>query len=143
MEEVKKIDFNNNPPQKKSPNILMPVIVTVVVVLLGITTGYLLAPKNGSSSDGSANANRGKAIGSNDTKTFKDTATGVLQVGGMDGEGSYNLVRDGGPSQTVYLSSTVVDLEPFIGKKVQVWGETNSGRKAGWLMDVGKIQTIE
>jgi len=37
----------------------------------------------------------------------------------------------------------VIDLESFTGKKVKVWGETISAQKAGWLMDVGKIQVIK
>jgi hypothetical protein len=30
-----------------------------------------------------------------------------------------------------------------VGKKVQVWGETFKGQKAGWLMDVGRIKALE
>jgi hypothetical protein len=66
-----------------------------------------------------------------------------LEEGGIDGEGTHHLVRDGGPSKSVYLTSTVIDLDSFAGKKVKVWGETISARKAGWLMDVGKIKIIE
>jgi len=53
------------------------------------------------------------------------------------------LERTGGASQNVYLTSTVIDLQSFVGKNVQVWGDTLSGQKAGWLMDVGKIKTVE
>ncbi len=66
-----------------------------------------------------------------------------MEEGGIDGEGTYHLVRDGGPTKNVYMSSTVIDLGQFKGKKVQVWGQTISGKKAGWLMDVGKIKVLE
>jgi len=53
------------------------------------------------------------------------------------------LIRPGGDSQNVYLTSTVIDLESFVGKKVEVWGETIGAREAGWLMDVGKVKVTE
>lgn len=81
--------------------------------------------------------------GLDDEKTFKDEATGVLKEGGIEGEGSHHLERDGGESQNVYLTSSVIDLDDFTEEKVTVWGETNKGQKAGWLMDVGKIRIIE
>ena len=68
------------------------------------------------------------------------TATGVLAEGGIGNEGTHHLTRDGGPSQTVYLTSSVVDLSSFVGKKVEIWGETQSSKKAGWLMDVSKVK---
>ncbi len=53
------------------------------------------------------------------------------------------MVREGGEDQYVYLTSTVIDLESFAGKKVQIWGETTSAQKAGWLMDVGKVKVLD
>ena len=82
-------------------------------------------------------------VGSADETVFKDNATGMLDRGGIDGEGSHQLVREGGASQTVYLTSSVVDLEQFVGHKVQVWGETFAAQKAGWLMDVGRVKVLE
>src|SRR4029079_17953295 len=126
--------------------------LSLVVILLGVGTGWLLS--------GGANAKTGTApavsqtqkdtvtqsdteAGMQDTSDFPDTATGKLVKGGIDGEGTYHLERDGGPSQNVYLSSTVIDLASFEGKKVQVWGQSLSGKKAGWLMDVGKVKVVE
>jgi hypothetical protein len=63
-----------------------------------------------------------------------------LQEGGIDGEGQYHLVRPGGDSQNVYLTSSVVDLSLFVNKKVKVWGQTQTAQKAGWLMEVGRVQ---
>jgi len=75
-----------------------------------------------------------------DKKTFKDSAEGILREGGIDGEGNFHLERTGGISQNAYLTSSTVDLSNYIGKKVKVWGQTFSGQKAGWLMDVGLVE---
>lgn len=83
-----------------------------------------------------------KKVGITDKKTFKDSAEGILKEGGVDGEGNFHLERPGGPSQNVYLTSTVVDLSQFVGKKVRVWGETFAAEKAGWLMDVGLVEVL-
>lgn len=82
----------------------------------------------------------GDIYGSPDEKAFNTTATGVLDKGGMNGEGTHKLVRPGGPSQTVYLTSSVIDLDTLVGHQVTVWGETFKGQKAGWLMDVGRVR---
>ena len=86
---------------------------------------------------GTVNSNT--AVGSTN-KTFKDVAEGTLQKGGIDGEGTHKLIRPGGDSQTVYLTSSVVDLSQYEGKKVKVFGETQKALKEGWLMDVGKVE---
>jgi len=115
----------------------------VLVILAGIGSGWLLSGGRiaGTSTQNVPGAATGtKEAGLADEKTFRDSAEGTLEEGGIAGEGTHHLVRDGGPSQNVYLTSTVIDLQSFVGKKVQVWGETISARKAGWLMDVGKIK---
>ena len=119
------------------------VLGSFLVVLVGVGTGWLLT-KNKESSTAAPGAKTGtKTAGIEDTSTFKDSAEGLLEEGGINGEGQYHLTRPGGVSQNVYLSSTSVDLSAFIGKKVKVWGQTLSARKAGWLMDVGKVQVVE
>jgi hypothetical protein len=87
--------------------------------------------------------NNGQIFGSPNENDFKDSAEGYLEIGGLDGEGSHKLLREGGPSQTVYLTSSVTDLDKFKGMHVKVWGETFKGQKVGWLMDVGRVQVIE
>lgn len=82
----------------------------------------------------------GDVFGSADEKAFNTTATGVLDKGGINGEGTHKLVRPGGASQTVYLTSSVIDLDTLVGNQVTVWGETFKGQKAGWLMDVGRVR---
>lgn len=81
--------------------------------------------------------------GVKNTKLFPDSTEGLLQEGGIDGEGSFHLKRPGGESQNVYLTSSTIDLSKFIGKKVKVWGKTYKAEKAGWLMDVGYLEVIE
>lgn len=133
--------------QSKKP----PIILFVILLVLGIGTGWLGSQAFGSStikmigSDGkikTMTAQKGQVYGSKDEKTFRDSAEGVMKTGGIEGEGAYHLERPGGESQNVYLTSSVIDLSQFVGKKVKVWGETNAAQKAGWLMDVGRLQLL-
>ena len=130
-------------PAMKVLSMKMIIAIYVVLVLLGVGTGYLLSRANGTAGVGSsapATINTGKVVGSTDTTTFKDSAVGVIQKGGTDGEGTHQLIRDGGPSQTVTLFSSVVDLDQYKGKKVKVYGQTLAAQKAAWLMDVGRVE---
>jgi hypothetical protein len=86
---------------------------------------------------------KGDVFGVQDEQVFKDSAEGYLEKGGLDGEGSHKLLRPGGSSQTVYLTSSVTDLDKLVGMQVKVWGETFKGQKAGWLMDVGKVEVLD
>ena len=79
----------------------------------------------------------------NTSKTFADSATGTIKSGGINGEGTHTLEREGGKTQNAALTSSVVDLDLFVGKKVEVKGETNKSNKAGWLLDVGSIKILE
>ena len=56
---------------------------------------------------------------------------------------SHILNREGGLSQRASLTSSAVDLDLFVGKKVEVKGETNASTKTAWLLDVGSIKVIE
>lgn len=140
---VKKVQNTNN--LKK--NLLM-VGAAVLVILGGLGTGWLISGRaKVGGSGGKATTTKvkqgPKEAGLEDESTFKDSAEGVLEEGGIGGEGTYHLVREGGPSQNVYLTSTSIDLGGFVGKKVKVWGETMSAKHAGWLMDVGKIKVTK
>lgn len=138
--------FDNSSPLKK--NIVLG-LISVVVVLAGIGTGYLLSGVGKKSSNISGSKSAGSVVttkneaGIADESKFATTTDGVLEEGGIGGEGTYHLVRGSGPSQYAYLTSSVVDLSTFVGKKVQIWGDTMSGKKAGWLIDVGKIKVVE
>jgi len=118
------------------------------VVVVGVTSAWFISSKMMGGSVSSKNAAPGAKVTSTsagilDPKITYATATGVMAEGGIGNEGTHHLTRDGGPSQTVYLTSSVVDLESFVGKKVEIWGETQSSKKAGWLMDVSKVQVVQ
>ncbi|RJQ36075.1 hypothetical protein C4559_05735 [Candidatus Microgenomates bacterium] len=126
------------------------ILFLIVIIFAGIGSGYFLSKNNlkvnsGSTiiSDNGGSVSKGTVIGSNDTKTFKDDAQGVLKEGGIEGEGQFHLVRPGGDSQDVYLISSVVDLAKFKDKKIKVWGQTQKAQKAAWLMDVGRLEVLE
>lgn len=128
-----------------SKNLSM-IIIAIVVVGAGILTGWFLSGiskgKTQSKTPGTNVVQTKNEAGISDEKVFKDTAQGVLKQGGISGEGTHHLEREGGPSQYVYLTSSVIDLDSFVGKNVQVWGETIRAAKAGWLMDVGKVKVL-
>lgn len=131
----------------KAPVKTMKIItigVYVLLIALGVGTGYLLSGKKSVTLPGqqSGNIKTDTVVGSSDTKTFSDSAEGVIEKGGVDGEGTHKLVREGGPSQTAFLISSVVDLDEYVGKKVRVWGQTIAAQQAAWLMDVGKIELL-
>jgi hypothetical protein len=123
--------------------------ILIVVTVLGVLTGFFIARSgNGNATIVGKIVNKtsiqsGKVIGDGDPKVFKDTAEGVLKEGGVAGEGQYHLVRPGGDSQNVYMTSSTVDLSQFLDRKIKVWGQTQSAQQAGWLMDVGKIEVLE
>lgn len=119
------------------------IIFVVVALILGIGVGYLPSLFTKSETTTKVDSTENKTAGIVDKKTFKDSAEGTLKEGGIDGEGNFHLVRPGGISQNVYLTSTTVDLSLYVGKKVKVWGQTFTGEKAGWLMDVGLVETLK
>lgn len=139
-------DVNNSAELATGSEQTKKIIAAVYAFLLvfGIASGYALSRTSGkltvAGSQRPQYVNTGKVAGISDTKTFKDSAIGTLEKGGLFGEGTHKLVREGGPSQTVTLLSSAVDLDQYVGKKVKVWGQTMAAKKAAWLMDVGKIE---
>lgn len=150
MEKEEKNPLMHDFKEKTSEKLFSGKVIAIltVVLLLGAGSGYLFAQKvsggaslvkNGSKSS----ISKGTIVGSNDLETFKDPAEGVLTEGGIEGEGQFHLVRPGGDTQSVYMTSSLVDLSKFVGVKVKVWGETQKAQKAGWLMDVGRVEVLE
>lgn len=141
--------------EKKSflKEILLPAGMILAIILAGAGTGYLLARRGGSQGSllqvtkltGGAEVVSGqKEVGIKDTSVFKDSAQGKIEANGTDDhEGSHKLIRPGGVSQTAFLTSSVVDLNQFLGKCVEIWGETFAAQKAGWLMDVGRVKILD
>lgn len=120
----------------------------LVIIVFGIFSGFVLSNLTTLSSSGGDGIQIGgttqskTVMGSSDSKVFRDSTEGDLEAGGINGEGTHKLIRPGGESQTVYLTSSVLDLNQFEGKKVRVWGETFAAQQAGWFMDVGKIEVL-
>ena len=121
--------------------------ILVASVVLGGVTGYLLSQGNIKASNTTPTSNgNGKPPKSaqQDTRTFRDFASGMIQKrpvpkdSGEYIEGTHMLVREG--AVPVALTSSVVDLNEYEGKKVKVFGETQKAVKEGWLMDVGKVE---
>lgn len=135
--------------QPKATSFWSPTLILflAIALALGVGTGFLLTKTGGvggitGGKEGATKSVKGVIVGSDDLKTYRDEVEGVLREGGIDGEGEYHLERPGGPSQNVYLTSSVVDLSQFVGKKVKAWGDTQKAQKAGWLMDVGRLEVF-
>jgi len=131
----------------KNKNTQVIVILSIVVIVAGIITGWFISDqKSGSSRIGDASVATPEMISEDEVGTASDeadTTEGKLEAGGIEGEGTHHLVRPGGEDQMVYLTSTVVDLESFVGKEVQVWGVTIQAQSAPWLMDVEKVKVVK
>lgn len=121
----------------------------LAIITLGILSGYGLFNLKGGGgpkrlkTEVSGTAAVGESYGVEDTKVFSDSAEGEVTAGGIDGEGSHHLIREGGESQSVYLTSSIIDLDQFVGRQVKVWGQTFEAQKAGWLMDVGRLEIVK
>lgn len=132
--------------------VLLPIGIILAIVLAGTTTGYFLANRGVSRpmvtkelEEGVEMVSGPKEVGIKDVRVFRDTTSGKIETNDSEvvTEGSHKLIRPGGESQTAYLTSSVVDLSQFLGKCVQVWGETFAAQKAGWLMDVGRVKILD
>ena len=155
------IGVNTKPVEKKGNinmqknNKIAIMISAFLVIILGVGTGYFLniQTKGNSNSSGSdkniqrevasSEIKKGVIVGVADESTFKDSDEGTLEQGGIDGEGSHHLVRPGGDSQTIYITSSIIDLDQFFGHKVKVWGKTVAGQHDGWQMDLCKLEVLE
>src|SRR5688572_18912281 len=67
--------------------------VYALLIVLGLGTGYVLATRGGSAG-ASGSIKTDTVVGSTDTRTFKDSAEGTIEAGGVNGEGSHKLLRD-------------------------------------------------
>ncbi len=121
--------------------------VVIAAVVLGVLSGYVLSTKGSNSKvSGLVPVVGAPKTAQQDTRTFKDFAEGVIKAkpqpkDGEYTEGTHLLVRDG--AVPVALTSSVVDLSLYEGKKVKVYGETQKALKEGWLMDVGKVEELK
>lgn len=143
-----------NPASSKGgfKEVVLPVIVILVIILAGTATGYFLANKGTGLSGLGSKVGSGvklgggpKEAGMKDESLFPDKAEGKIKINDNEDvtEGSHQLLRPGGVSQTAYLTSSTLDLSEFIDQCVEVWGETFSAQKAGWFMDVGYVRKLD
>lgn len=137
-------DFDSASHMNSTLPMKLFVAILLVALVLGTGIGYAASRLQGGNAGSKqvSNTPAKQTAGIADKKTFKDSAEGLLREGGLDGEGSFHLERPGGESQNVYLTSSTVDLSPYIGKKVRVWGQTFEAQSAGWLMDVGLVEVL-
>ena len=151
--EIKKINLDqdtNVAPvvgAPSTPGTALPVkeksftpLFIILVIVLGVSSGAIIKNLKSGSAGQMAGVdapeegvaiNVGEVFGAKDESGFTDEATGILEEGGLDGEGTHKLIR------------SILDLAQFAGFKISVWGETFSGQKAGWLMDVGRVKVDE
>ena len=158
---MEEINLNSSQPQSSAPlravpdktilSKILPYFVVVVIVALGIGTGLV------ASSVQKAKAQNHQAVSLEEeelspqqqqsfAQTFRDEAEGTVEKNDdLDkyAQGTHKLLRPGGESQTAYLTSSVLDLDEYVGKKVKVFGETFGSSQVGWLMDVGKVEVVE
>ncbi len=122
------------------------VAVLIMAILIGAGTGFALAAtgKNDTELTSTLSQQGSPKQAQQDTKTFRDFAKGKIakksdpKPGQEYGEGTHTLVREA--AVPVALTSSVVDLNKYEGKKVKVFGETQKAVKEGWLMDVGRVE---
>lgn len=147
MEEPILKEITAEPKANVWKEILLPAGIIVMIILAGGITGYFLSRSSQVKklTGGAEIIGGAKEVGIKDEKTFKDTAEGRLEANNDASvpEGSHKLIRPGGASKTAYLTSSVVDLNQFVGKCIQIWGETFAAQKAGWLMDVGRVKFLD
>lgn len=119
--------------------------VGITAVVLGVITGYILSTKNEGFGASPLSAGAAKTA-QQDARTFRDFAEGTIELKPEPSdpqdyaEGTHYLQREG--AVPVALTSSVVDLSQYEGKKVKVYGETQKALKEGWLMDVGRVDEI-
>lgn len=135
-------------PSRKSRLPLKGLFVFLLIILSGVASGYFMATTTSAGSPDVAPGGTKSAgeVGVSDDTTFRDCAKGTVEANDLTdtkSEGSHKLIRDGGPSQTVYMTSSVLALDDYVGKKVEVCGETNDSKKVSWFMDVGRLKLLQ
>ncbi len=124
------------------------ILLALISLVCGTATGYFLSRNStqtlvSSSSSIEPTADSAGTV----TKNCKDYDQGILKLKPKSpnsddySEGTHLLEREG--KTPVTLTSSYVDLSKFEGKKIKVYGETQKALKAGWLMDVCKVEEIK
>jgi hypothetical protein len=135
--------------KKFNKSAIFMILGSFIAVILGVFTGWFLAGRGVASSSGdetTSSVSQQKEVdqaGVGEPGDYKSTVEGVLKKGGLKGEGTHYIDRGLGESKYVYLTSSVADLDLFVDKKVDVYGDTISAKYASWLIDVGLIKLVK
>ena len=150
-------------PENKSPlrvvpkrilpqltNQLLPIAIIIIVLAAGVFSGLIVSSRAKNKATGPKAAFEEEELNQEQKQAFqvvtRDQAEGVLEKNDKfeeTAQGQWKLIRPGGESQTAYLTSSFLDLDEYVGKKVKVFGETLGSDKVGWLMDVAKVEIIQ
>lgn len=136
-------------PARAGISKFIPIIIIILVVGAGIFSGLVVSSRNKSAKISSAaisEENLTPQAKESFAQTFRDQAEGTIEKNDQFdkyAQGTHKLIRPGGESQTAYLTSSVLDLDQYLGKKVKVYGETFGSSQVGWLMDVGKVDVAQ
>jgi len=129
---------------------IIPFLVIIILIVTGVFSGAILASRSKSIKSGSGDALNEKNLTPEKKEELqvvtRDEAEGVLEKNDdydIYAQGQWKLIRPGGESQTAYLTSSYIDLDEHVGKKVKVFGETLGTDQVGWLLDVAKIEVLE
>lgn len=129
---------------------VLPILAVVIVIFAGVGTGKLLSSATGGSKSPNSSAELDKQgsevkkeAGLSETEGLEGPEEGVLKIGDIEGEGTHYLDRNAGEEKYIYMTSSVINLDNYADKKVQIWGETLAAKHAPWLMDVVRIKIIE
>ena len=127
----------------------LPILIILIIVSLGIVSGLIVSSRSKSALLATGSSN-GEDLPPEQKQSFNQTfnneAEGMIERNDtLDkyAQGTHKLIRPGGESQTAYLTSSVLDLDQYNGKKVKVFGETFGSSQVGWLMDVGKVEVVK
>ena len=141
------------PLNKKSSaskiNKVIPLILILLIIAAGAISGLFLSStgkKDESKSAVSEQEELTPEVQQSFNQTFRDEAEGKIEKNDeLDkyAQGTHKLIRPGGEAQTAYITSTVLDLDEYVGKNVKVFGETFGSSQVGWLMDVGKVEVTK
>lgn len=125
----------------------MKILAGLVVAVLGIGSGWFFSGQaQGSQIVGRQSGSEAiLEAGEVDESLLAESESeqGILYEGGANGEGTHYLDRGMGEDKKIYLLSTVIDLQAFVGKNVEIWGNTLAAEHAGWLMDVVRVKVIK
>lgn len=136
-------------PPRRTLAKFVPALVVLVILAAGVGTGLVISSRQKSAklaASGAGGQELTEEVKESFTQTFRDEAEGTVEKNDdLDkyAQGTHKLKRPGGESQTAYLTSSVLDLDQYVGKKVKVFGETFGSSQVGWLMDVGKVEVLE